>query len=1165
MRTLCLLLTLVGTVVAAPAAQYFEPADSPASIFAGRGFGYTVELSAGSVRIAGRDAKTALRFRLDRATATAAFGGEDRLPSHAHYFIGKDPSKWRAHVPQFAQVRAHEVYPGTDLVYYAGTHGLEFDFVLAPRANVDRIRLRFDRRVSIDRQGALRDAASGEQLLDPPQAYELDAAGGHHRVPSRFRAVAGGVVTFAVKRSDPKHTLVIDPTLVYATFLGGSGVDTVVGAQRGPDGGLYVAGHTTSNDLPQAVSLNSILNRPIYLSATETFVARYTPDGSALVYVVYVGGVGPDTVTSMAVDPQGRATVAGYTYSSNFPTTTGAFQGSIANRGYDGFCFRLSADGSTLEYSTYLAVVSPTFGYLGTNNPPPLLTGVDAQGTAVIAGTDYVFPSTSGPDTAFGVAPTPGAFQQKQGGGIDGFLMRLNNSGTALLYATWLGGSLDEKINALAVDDAGNAFVGGTTQSSDFPLAHAFQSAPPTGTAPPPGFYYSGNTAGFLAKVAPDGRSLVFSSYYGGQRGNTGVSSLALDASGAIYVAGTSAVAAAPGLTEVPGQPPSGVFNMPGFLMKLDPSGQTQQFAWAYSVMGLSNILRVRVDASSRPCLLGSISAQKITPGALFGGTNDGTGITCLEADGETIRYATLPPGSGPNGIRPADFDFDNAGNPVVAAIASPYAIYGIVPPVTANAPQSLPSDGYIFKLIPDNPLPQLYYVSPGLITTPISQGPGFTNFTVSGTSFAPGVQVLWNGQPLTTLLNNGLQSVNATTLGFRVSDSTLMQQPHGDQQLTVSLPAPGGGVSNALTVKYINPSPGNLVIVPSVVPAGSGDLTFTITGSFTADCTVTWDGQPIIAVPRNLAQPGLQISVPASAFARPGDHVVTVTNPPPGGGVATLHVSVTTTGLPQSILAITGPVVVGVAEAGLKQTISASGYASNDVTVVWNGSDRPTSVVNANSLQFVLSLDDVSRMGSAQVQIKSGGVLSSAVTAYIGVRIAGIVTPDPARGRAYVLTTNPAGQTAAVLASVAIPGGSVLQTVDLGVSGRAAALTDDDQFIYVTAMDGSIRRVNLDTFAVDTTMMVPAPMVPYYNYGLNPAAVPVAGSSSTIAAAGIDGIVRIFDNGVPRPNTTANLMPNPGILSPVFATPDVVGEVRLEWLVVHGSPALRCDWLHQL
>ena len=143
-----------------------------------------------------------------------------------------------AHVPQYARVRAREVYPGTDLIYYAGSPGLEFDFVLTPRANVDRIRLRFDRRISIDRDGALRDAASGERVLDPPQAYELDATGGRHWVPSRFRAVAGGVVSFAVKRSDPNRTLVIDPTLVYATFLGGSGVDTVVTAKSGPDGGL---------------------------------------------------------------------------------------------------------------------------------------------------------------------------------------------------------------------------------------------------------------------------------------------------------------------------------------------------------------------------------------------------------------------------------------------------------------------------------------------------------------------------------------------------------------------------------------------------------------------------------------------------------------------------------------------------------------------------------------------------------------------------------------------------------------------------------------------------------------------------------------------------------------------------------------------------------------
>jgi hypothetical protein len=1139
-------------MAAGPASpRYFEPRDATGSIFVGRGFGSLVELSAQSFRMGGQDSRKPLGLRLDGASVAARLDGDERLASRAHYFVGRDPGTWRANVPMFARVRARDVYPGTDLVYYGGARGLEFDLVLRPLAKLGRVRLRFNRRLGLDPSGALRDADSGELLLDPPRAYELDDAGGRHSVSGHFRLVADGVAAFAIQGHDSRRTLVIDPTLVYATYLGGSGTDTLVSAQRGPDGGLYVAGYTTSVDLPQAVSLDSILNRPISLNYPDTFVARYTPDGSALVYVVYVGGNLSDNVTSMAVDALGRATVAGFTYSNNFPATAGALQRNLGGRSYDGYCFRLAPDGSALEYSTYLGIVSPQWGYLADTSNLTLLVGVDGQGNAIVAGNDYVFSAY----TAIGVVPTPGAFQQKPSGGLDGFLLRLNNSGTGLLYATWFGGSGDDVIKALAVDGAGNAYIAGTTQSLDLPLVRAFQIAAPTGTPASLGEYYSGNTASFFAEIAADGGSALFSSYYGGQRGNTAITSIALDAAGNIYLGGASPVAAVPGLAAVPGATTVYTPNAPGFLTKLDGSGQVLQYAWAYAPLGMSTVLRVRVDASSRPCILGQILASQVTPGALFGGIYDTVGITCLESDGETIRYATLPPYAGMGYSNAADFDFDSAGNPLIALNSDADGEYASALPTTANAPQPNPSfgyDGYIFKLIPDNLLPQLFYASPSLVIAPTGTGSTGTTFTVSGANFAPGIQLLWNGQPVSTA-NNVVQYLTANTARFSLPVSTLAAQSLGDQQFAVALPAPGGGVSNPLTIKYVNPTPGLLTVSPAVVPAGNGTaVTFTVTGSFTNNSTVTWDGQPIGVVQLSLAQPMFQISVPASAFVQPGNHVIAVTNPPPGGGTATVQVSVTPSGLPQGAPAITGVVLVGVGEAGVTQTISAQNYSASDVTVVWNGADRPTTV-SGNSIQFVLTLSDVATMGSAQIQLRSGGMLGTPVTGYVGVRISGsYVTPDTARGRAYLLTSN-AAQTASVLVAVSVPGGSVLHTLDLGSVGTALTMTDDNCCLYVMTNDGRIRRLNLDTFAFDTTIAVPPSNSTYY-YGGNPAVVPVAGSSTSVAAAGIDGVVRIFDNGVPRAHSSADLVPNPGILNPVFATPNVV------WANV-GSSSTNNTW----
>lgn len=1106
---------------------WFEAVEHTNSHWTGRGSFPAADLSAAGMTLVGRSGQI-LKVTFAGASQAPAIRGEQGLGAHSSYFQGRDPLRWRTAVPHFQRVRASGVYPGIDVLYYKGAHGLEADFLVSAGADPARIELQFEnRRITLNHQGSLCDSATGETLLSAPFAYQSGDHNTRRLIPSRFRLLAPNRAGFQVEPRDPSRTLVIDPVLSFATFLGGSGRDTLVAVERGPDGRIYVAGNTTSVDLPQAVSLDFSggLIRPVVLPSSDTFVACYSPDGSALLYTVYVGGTSADVATSLAVDSQGRPTVVGYTYSmANFPLSPGPPR-PLALPAFDAFAYRLTADGSALDYSVLLNVVSPSFGYLA-NNPLTFLVGVDASGAATVGGPAPSFNA----NTEIGVAPKPGAFQSKAAGGSDIFLMRLTPDGLGVQWATYYGGVHDENLLGMAVDPAGDVLLAGTTTSNDLPLMRPFQAAPPTVYVTTP--VYTSATAGFFARFAPDGGSLTSASYFGGQSKNSSLDSVAIDDTGAIYLAGGSPASAAPGLTEVPGQPSVYVPNVPAIMIKLDPTGSTPQFMWAYSVLTAGEARRIRVDASHHPCILTNFGQVPTSPGALPANAGyPGVGFACFREDGETLGFATLPPGGG-NGPVPAPVDFAIEPGGTLIGASTIFGTAGGIPPATANAPQAAPgggsANGYIFKIQPGNPVPQLLYVSPPLIFTPATNT-STTNLTLLGSNFAPGATVLWNGAPITLSSLSGISS--SSSIGGNLSGATLASLPKGDVQIQVSMPGPGGGLSNAVTIKYVNPAPGAISIVPSVVPVGNGGVTFTVTGTLTPDCSITVNGAPQTIAPGPAT--GFQFTLPASAFSTPGDLTVAASNPAPGGGSATAHVSVTATGLP--FPSVTGAVIVGIGQGGTPQNLSVN-FATDDAVVVWNGSDRPTSRLNSTTLQYVLSLDDVTQMGSARLQIRSGGVLGGPVTAFIGLPAAGtLLRGDGGRGLAYIA----GGPNAQILEAVALPGGAVVQTLNLGASILSLAVTDDNSYFWVTTVDGRISRVNIDSFSIDMTATVPVSQTAASNvFALS--AVPAVGSSSTIIASGTDGVLRIFDAGQQRGFSSAELFPAaPSNLTPVFATAD--------------------------
>src|SRR3989338_2936540 len=422
--------------------------------FLSRGRGLRLFL-AGDETVLAPDGRPDAAFRLRLAGASAApeISGLDRLPGESHYLIGNDPRAWRTHVPAYARVRYREVYPGIDLVFHGDQDVLEFDFEVAPGADPGVIRMAFKGmdRLRLDPAGNLViETAAGEIVQRAPVLYQ-DVDGRRRPVEGRYALKRRGRVGFEVGEYDRGRPLVIDPALIYSTYLGGSGSDYAKGIAVDSTGSAYVTGQTNSTNFPL-----SNARQPGYGGGTnDVFIVKLDPAGTSLVYSTYLGGSSLDRGMAIEVDAGGSVLVTGATYSPHLPVA-GPLQ---PYRNGDAFVARLTPDGSGLVYSTFL-------GGTGNNEEGRDIV-LDGQGNAYVAGMTN---STDFPR----VAP----FQSVYGGGnSDAFVARLNAAGTALGYSTYLGGAADDVANGVAVDSQGNAYVTGRTSSSNFPIANAFRPA----------------------------------------------------------------------------------------------------------------------------------------------------------------------------------------------------------------------------------------------------------------------------------------------------------------------------------------------------------------------------------------------------------------------------------------------------------------------------------------------------------------------------------------------------------------------------------------------------------------------------------------------------------------------------------------------------------------
>ncbi len=744
--------------------------------FLAHGEGYTLFLAADSAtfELGRAPAASVIRMDLVGANAAAVLRGEELLGGTANYLLGADRSRWITGLPTYARSRADSVYPGVDVLYY-GTQGrLEYDFVVGPMADPAQIRLSFP-------GSRTRIAASGDLLVALPGARTGDSvhfqrpviyqpsAGGRRIVRGGYRIAADRQVTFRIGPYDRRLPLIIDPVLIYSSYIGGSTQQSIPnGAALNAAGDLYVTGITNALDYPTTPGV-LYPNCPVAetgatkcgaSSASAAFISKIAADGRSLLYSTYLGGSGdgagpvpasgngngPDYAAAVAVDANDEAWVFGGTFSNNFPITADALQVLCAPQavgfnfntgqnygersGCDGFnssneygtggqslfLVKLNSTGTSILYGTFLG---------GTQSAYPGGVVLDAAGNVYLSGVVYTQSTAPFVQSAQYLFPTTAsAYQQPVANTASAFVSAISADGHTLLYSTTFGGGTNTNtpyVTAPALAN-GHIVIGGGTQSATLPVtAGALGTTCPTGNAA-----NCHQTNAFLAVFDPTksgAASLVFSTYLNGASGNlkSEVFAVAGDGAGNFYAAGNDTFADFPTTAGVL-QPTckasgSGACST-YFVTKFTAAGA---LAWStfYGSPGNnqgsgSNPMGLAVDGGNNVYLaapaLGAYDLPVRNPLQPF--TGGAAFVSELSSDGTQLLFGTFYGGSG--NAFPTALLLDSLGNIVVTG----YTATADLPLV--NALQSTDGGGYQEGFFLKISAPTLPTYEQGQLTVPV-------------------------------------------------------------------------------------------------------------------------------------------------------------------------------------------------------------------------------------------------------------------------------------------------------------------------------------------------------------------------------------------------------------------------------------------------------------
>lgn len=599
----------------------------------------------------------------------AAVAGEGELTAKSNYFVG-DRSRWRTGVANYERVRAHEQVPGVDVVWYGGAGGLEYDLEVA--AGVDARTLAFEvagaRGLRVARDGSLQiDTAAGPLVEQTPRVVQNG-----HELIAHYQ-IDRGRVRFAIDGYDPAAPVVIDPLVKYATFLGGTASETLGGVAVDAAGNAYVTGGTSSTDFPKTTGT-------AYGGQEDAFVTKIAPDGATAVYSTYIGGSNVDEGIAIAVDAAGHAFVSGGTASTNFPATAGAYQTTERGTG-DTFVAELSPAGDSLVYATYL-------GGNGAGDFAAAIA-IDSAGNAYVTGRTF---SATWPTT-------PNAFLTTicDSGGTSpecAYVTKVAAGGASLAYSTFLGAIDGTQGWGIAVDAGGNAYVTGNVTVTANAAGHF-----PTTT----GAFQTGSAAGvrgFLTKLAPDGKSLVYSTYLhsiGANLQDT-FSGVAVDSAGNAYVAGTTT--STTWVTTAGAYQTTSAGQNEVIVAKLDPAGASLVYSTYLGGTNPDIAQAIAIDGDGNAYVTGYTGSRDFpttadAPQRTFASTNNQVFATKLDASGATLGWSTFLGGTA-------------SAQPFGIAVGPHGAVYiagvtGAAYPTTAGAFQPLfggGQDGFVTKLI---------------------------------------------------------------------------------------------------------------------------------------------------------------------------------------------------------------------------------------------------------------------------------------------------------------------------------------------------------------------------------------------------------------------------------------------------------------------------------
>ncbi len=1026
--------------------------------------------------------------------------GKDQLSGHANYLIGRDSSRWVRNVPLYSRVDYAGLYPGISLSFYGNEKDLEHDFQVAPGADPTQIAFRVGNSTDMEvlPDGDLRvDSRYGALTLEKPIAYQV-AAGRRHKVDAEFLVGSDKAVRFKIGAYDRNTSLVIDPVLVFATYLGGTGTDTISAATTDVSGNVFVTGTTTSTDFPVKNPEQGSCDSG---GCQAAFITKLDPEGKTLIYSTYLGGAGGNQGAAIAVDGSGNAIVGGVSGSQDFPHAGSINSPSCQINNSCYFLASLKPDGSALNYSGLIGGAQAFFaggfngvialdhagdaylaGETGDPNfqitPGTLATSVTSSASGQlfvlkIDPTGKLIYSTvvpgNGPDdpqqtynNAFyptGIAvDTSGNVTTAGWGGLGllttkgvvgeefpnpsvnvespaaGLVLQLNATASAINFASYLPGT--DRSGGLAVDSKGNLWIAGATSETTLPVsANAYQKTPSTAGN-------SGPYSGYILEVDPKATKVIAATYLDGSGQNQGgeyssFSAIALDSKSNVWVGGMT------GSADFPLQDP--------FVTEWEFTGSSSDMIVAEMTPDLSNVE------------FGSF-LNSVDP--VFGGSN--FGALTVDASDHVIAAG-----------------YTNSLNfPTTAGSFEPS------PPPPASQSSS-PAHSFVVKIDPSVAAPSVCLDTFNInfssvnANTSASQTMHVTNcgnapLEISGvTSSDSTVKVLQSCGTLAPA------AVCAVTLTFTPvsSTSTTATVTLSDNAATIpqSVQISGQGIAPKIAA-YPTPLSFGHLLVGTQGPAvqlgigNQGQATLSVSSVNVSGTGFSLVKNDCTTLPPQYGYCDIQLALkPPSTGALTGSVVINSNDP------VTPQLTVVLTGTGDAAYGVPSLTSIGAGTLQINNgpaqlTVTGANFYPQSVVQV-NGVAQSTTFVDSGTLQVTVAASSLTALGELPVVVVNpapGGGISPAVmiTPYEALTLDSVsLVSVPATNMLYAAIAASGAKNPNTVVPVDPTTGTVGTAIPVQEQPSLLAPSSDGAYLYV-ANDGAqtVQRINLTTNAVERT-----------------------------------------------------------------------------------------------